>query len=669
MTVLRSACPLNCPDSCGFLVEYSVDKGLEVHGDKEHPLTKGFICSKAQAQAQRVFSAERLRFPLLKDQGVFRRITWDEAYTLLASKINETLKDVGSWGILHHYDYGHNGSLRELDRRFFQALGGVTEPRGSMCWGAGYRAQEIDFGSVYAGDWNQIVKAKLIILWGRDPAVTNLHMVPLLLEAKKAGATIVVINPIRVKSTDFAQEYIQVNPGSDGVLAMGIAHIILREGWLNWEFVRQHVHGLEGFALRAKEFDPEKVAKLTGVSLEEQKELAQKISHMEPVMILPGYGLQRYSGGGNTLRAIDALLALTGNIGKPGAGIHYAHQHHRGNLKKVTLDPSRYKSRTFPHPFLAEEIKKAEPPIQLAVVTRSNPLVQQPDSLLWREIWRKIPFKVTLDTTLSETARQSDLVLPVTTAFEDEDLIATSWSPILQLTRKIVEPQGEAKPEAIIFTELAQCIGIGEDFPYTPEQWLKFVLSPLKEYGITLEGLRQGPIRAPYIPEVAWSDLKFNTPSGKIELTSEIALVEYGDAVADPLLEGSRDNNLKLNQEFSKNRTNLDYPWHLITPHPHHALHSQFQDEEGFQLYIHPQLAEKYYLATGDRALVESEHGQLLARVSVSEDIHPQTVVIPEGGTVDGFGVNQLLVGKPSDYGESTPYYEARCQIRKWLVD
>lgn len=660
MTVQRSACPLNCPDSCGFEVRYTEEKGLQVRGDKEHLLTKGFICSKGQALAERVFSSERLRFPLLRDNGRFRRISWEEAYALFAQKLEETVKEVGSWGIFHHYDYGHNGALRGLDRRFFQALGGVTEPRGSMCWGAGYRAQEIDFGGVFSSDWADLRHAKLILLWGRDPAVTNVHLVPYLLEAKKAGASIVVINPVRVKSADLAQEYIQVHPGSDGTLAMGLAYIILREGWVDWEFIRESVHGLEEYALRVKEFTPEKVEQLTGVPVARQEELARGISHARPVSVLPGYGLQRYTGGGNTLRAIDALMAITGNIGRSGAGVHYAHQYHEGKLNSVFLDQSRYTSRTFPHPFLAEELGKANPPIHLAVVTRSNPLVQQPNSLLWREAWRKIPFKVTLDTILTETARNSDLILPVTTAFEDEDLVATSWSTMLQLTQKVVEPQGEAKSEPIIFTELARRIGLERDFQYTPEEWLEYVLSPVKHYGITLESLRQAPIRAPYIPEVAWSDLNFGTPSGKIELASERALAEYGDRVADPLLSVYKHSNAPEQHE---------YPWHLLTPHPHHSIHSQFHETEGFHLFIHPELAEKYYLSTGDYALVETEQGQLLARVSVSEDIHPQTVVLPEGGTVEGFGVNQLLGGKGSDFGESTPYYEAHCQLRKWLVD
>lgn len=660
MTIQRSACPLNCPDSCGFVVRYTEEKGLQVHGDKEHPLTKGFICSKGQALAERVFSSERLRFPLLRDNGRFRRISWEEANTLFAEKLEEAVKEVGAWGIFHHYDYGHNGALRGLDRRFFQALGGVTEPRGSMCWGAGYRAQEIDFGGVYSSDWADLCHAKLILLWGRDPAVTNVHLIPFLLEAKKAGAVIVVINPIRVKSADLAQDFIQVHPGSDGALAMGLAHIILREGWVDWEFIRESVQGLEEYVLRVKEFPPEKVEQLTGVPVARQEELARGISRSRPVSVLPGYGLQRYTGGGNTIRAIDALMAITGNIGRPGAGVHYAHQYHVGKLNPVFLDKSRYTSRTLPHPFLAEELGKANPPIHLAVVTRSNPLVQQPNSLLWREVWRKIPFKVTLDTTMTETARNSDLILPVTTAFEDEDLVATSWSTMLQLTQKVVEPQGEARSEPMIFTELARRMGLEEDFQYTSEEWLEYILSPVKHFGITLESLRQAPLRAPYIPEVAWSELNFGTPSGKIELASERALSEYGDRVADPLLSAYKKANTVLLQE---------YPWYLLTPHPHHSMHSQFHETEGFYLFIHPELAEKHYLSTGDFAFVETEHGQLLARVSVSEDIHPQTVVLPEGSTVDGFGVNQLLGEKGSDYGESTPYYEVHCQLRKWLVD
>jgi anaerobic selenocysteine-containing dehydrogenase len=295
----------------------------------------------------------------------------------------------------------------------------------------------------------------------------------------------------------------------------------------------------------------------------------------------------------------------------------------------------------------------------MAVVSRSNPLLQQPNSYLWKEVWSEIPFKVTLDLVMSETALQSDLVLPITTIFEEEDLIVSSWNPMLQVTEKIVEPQGEAKPELEIFGELAERLGIGNQFQLTPSEWIAEIISPLKDYGITLESLHQGPVRAPYIAQVAWEDLNFPTPSGKIELASDLALKEAGERVASPRVERDKENL----------SSTAEYPYYLLTPHPRQGIHSQFQEDGGFQMFIHPELAEKYYLFPGDQALVETPYGQLLARVYVSEDIHPQAVVIPEGSKSNGVGVNQLIKGLVSDLGQSTSYYETKCQIRKWLVD
>lgn len=656
MVVVRSACPLNCPDSCAFLVEPS-ETGLRLQGDRDNSVTRGFVCSKGQALAKRVFSPDRLRFPLLRQGDGWKRVTWEEAYALLTEKIKQTLESVGPWGIFHHYDYGHNGVLRALDRRFFQALGGVTEPRGSMCWGAGYRAQELDFGGVYTSAWEDIAEAQTVILWGRDPAVTNIHIIPHLLEAKKRGARIIVVNPNRVKSTDFAHDFLQVRPGTDAALALGLGHIILRERWLDFDFIQKHVQGFEEYAHRVKDYAPERVEAITGIKQSQLMELAQRIGRSRPVSFLLGYGLQRYVGGGNTVRAIDALAALTGNIGWPGAGVQYAHQYHQGQMNSVLLPPERYRARTFPHPLLAEELIKADPPIQIAVVTRSNPLVQQPNSLLWREVWRKIPFKVVMDTVMTETARQADLVLPVTTVFEEEDLIATSWSPLLQYASKVVETQGEALPEPVVFTTLAKRLGLETDFPYTPREWIEHVIAPLKDYGITLEKLVDGPVYAPYIPKVAWAEKNFKTPSGKIELSSKLAQEEMGEAVAAYL------PRAVIPEEVAA------FPWNLLTPHPVKVMHSQFQEDEGFVVFIHPGLAEKRNLLPGNWAIVETLYGQLVAQVVVSEDIHPETVVVPEGTTAEGFGVNQLTVGRLPDAGESTPYYDIRCQIRKWYVD
>lgn len=650
MVGVRSACPLNCPDSCAFWVERT-GEGLKVRGDQDNCITRGFICAKGRALAQQAVSPDRLHFPLLREGKGFKRISWDQAYARFAAEIRQTLSEVGPWGILHHYDYGHNGLLRALDRRFFQALGGVTEPRGSMCWGAGYRAQELDFGGVYASSWTDLAQAKTILLWGKDPALTHPHLIPFLLEAKEKGARLICINPTRVKSAEFADEYLQVRPGTDGALALGLAHVLLSERWLDLPFIRQYVHGFEDFAHRVGTYSPEKTAEITGIAPEVLRTLARRLGQERPVSILLGYGLQRYTNGGNTVRAIDALAAVSGNVGLPGAGVHYAHQYHRHRFNSLLLSAEGVRPRTFSHARLAEDILRADPPVRLAVVTRSNPLSQQPNSNLWREAWRSLRFRVVLDMVMTETARQADLILPIASIFEEEDIIATSWSPQIQLAQKVMDAPAEAKPESEIFTQLAKCLGLERYFPYAARKWLAYALEPFRGEGVTLERLEEGPLWAPYIPEVAWRDGLFLTPSGRIELSSETAARESGFGVADyvPL------------QSDAERR---EFPYLLLTPHSGKALHSQFQGEEGFKAYLHPETAAKHYLLPGEKVQVETSWGELVAVVQVSEGIHPETVVIPEGSSERGKGVNALIPGRLSDLGETTAYYDVRCTLR-----
>lgn len=711
---VRSACPLNCPDSCTLLVKYE-ENGLHVRGDMEKMGTKGFICPKGRALGGMVFSSDRLKYPLLKENGNWKKINWDQAYDILTEKIKETLEVAGSQAILHMFDNGHNGALRALDRRFFQALGGVTEPRGSMCWGAGFEAQLKDFGAVYSSQWEDLLNSKTIILWGRDPAVTNKHLIPILREAADQGTQIIVVNPLRVKSTVFAHDYVRVNPGTDGVLALGLSHIVLRERWLNFEFVKDYVNNFGPYAALVKEYPPERVQLITGVSVETQENLARRIAKQGPVMFYLGYGLQRYVNGGSTIRAIDALGAITGNIGKPGAGIFYSHQYHRENLNSLLLPPQSYEGRTVPHAHIPYALRQpnSEIPIKLAFVTRCNPLATQPDTESWRHLWHEIPFKVTLDIWMSHTAKLSDLILPVATIFEEEDLLATSWSYDIRYAQKVLEPQGQARPEFQIFTDLARRLGLEAYFPYEDaKEWLAYILEPLQKEKITLERLKQEAVKAPYIPNVAWKDKDFRTPSKKIELLDKSTFLSKDKETMDNYFEKinvktylnnshyySENNaendthniNENINakgQEIIKNKDSkkilylddykefknykeevMEYPYILLTPHPDLALNSQFQLEEGLSAYIHPDTAATHYILPGDKIIVESEVGQAVATAYISEDIHQMTIVLPEGSTEDLIGVNHLIIGKLSDIGESTCYYDTFCQIRKWHID
>jgi anaerobic selenocysteine-containing dehydrogenase len=700
MVTKRSVCPLNCPDCCSFLVEILGDR-IKVHGDMQTMGVSGFVCPKGRDLGDLVYSPDRLRYPLLKTEGDWQKISWDEAYQIITEKIEETVTKVGSQAILHLFDSGHNGRLRELDRRFFQALGGVTEPRGSMCWGAGIGAQKKDFGAVYSSDWEEMLHSKTIILWGRDPAVTNKHLIPLLRQAAERGTHIVVINPLRVKSTAFAQEYIKVNPGTDGILALGISYFVLRERWMDFDFVKDYALNFGSYAALIKEYPPERASAVTGVPVEIMESLAKRITHERPVMFYLGYGLQRYVNGGNTVRAIDALATISGNIGCQGGGVFYAHQYHRENLNSVLLPEDKCKTRTFPHATMAYELLKPEilPKINLAFVTRSNPLVTEPDSLKWRELWDTIPFKVVFERRMSQTAALSDLVLPIATIFEEEDLVATSWSTRLHYAPQILKPQGEVKSEPLIFTELAEKLGLKDYFPYTSTEWLEYIIEPLDKYGITLAELKKGPLEAPYIPKVAWEDKKFATPSGKIELVTKeeffggsagpveryfekLALASYLQHSAKEKSPARQDENhsaktqaqntakiiyLDNYKSASKNRESLttEYPYILMTPHPDMALHTQFQADEGFSAYLHPETASVHGIVNGDKIVVESETGELRVVAYISDNVHEQTVVIPEGTTDDKhLGVNCLIPGRLSGIGENTAYYDNFCRIR-----
>jgi len=662
MAEFRSVCPLNCFDLCSLIVHVDQEKITAVGGDPEHPVTRGFICPKGKALAERVYSPDRVITPLVKKSGGWKRISWKDAYELWAEKLNRAKAEYGSQAVLHHFDYGSNGLLRNLDRRFFNVFGGVTVPSGSLCWGSGIAAQLYDFGGYYSNSYGDLVNSRTIILWGRDPAVTNLHLLPFLKEAKQHGATIIVINPTRVKSADLADRYVSLKPGSDGALALGISYVILQERLLDLNFVQQYVHGFAEYAQVVKQFSPEKVSLLCGVPEEDIRELARRYAKQKPGAIIFGYGLQRYANGGQTVRAIDALAAITGNIGIPGGGANYAHQYNAGLFKDLTAPEAGLARREVPLPLMGRLVPQLDPPIKVAVVTRSNPVCQHPDTGTFIAAFRGIDFKVTIDFQLTDTAEESDLFLPCTTIFEEEDIVANSWNEYIGYAPKLIEPLGEAKPDPLIFSELAAVMGLNSFFGKTPSEWLEEALEPAREsHNLTLEKLRQGMVKTPLAREVAWAEREFLTPSGKIELFSQLAAEETGSGTtgySDPRESGSA--------------TLADYPLNLLTPHPARALHSQFQsDEDNYpHLEIQRDTAAANNLKHGDLVIVESLRGQLLCRVEINERLRKDTVQLIEGKWIkSGGGVNFLTPAFMPDMGAGVPYYDCRCQVRKFLPD
>ncbi|MDA8235733.1 MAG: molybdopterin-dependent oxidoreductase [Clostridia bacterium] len=665
---VNSACPLDCPDRCSFVVEVENQQVTKVTGSKSHPLTGGFVCSKAKHQVARQNSPDRVTKPLIKRNGAWQPTDWETAYSLIKEKLTGILENHGPKAILHFSGGGSEGLLQSFDQRFFNVLGGPTRPSGCVCWGSGLRAQEYDFGAVYFHSWSDLVNARTIILWGRDPMVTNLHIVPFIKEAKAKGAKVVVINPLEVESVQLADYHVAPRPGTDGALAMAMAHVLLAERELDMDFISDHVYGFEEFVKRAKDCSPQWAQEITGVPAERIRELALLYGKNKPGAILLGYGLQRYSNGGQTIRAIDALAALTGNIGVPGGGVNYGHRYWKMVINSLAGQEFVTETRTIPFAKMASGIAAAQdPPIKAIFVSKFNPITQLPDSNLLKQAFRGVEFKVVLDFFLNDSAEEADLFLPVATSFEQSDIILNSWNEYGLYAEQAIPPRGEAKTELEIFSRLAGEFGLQDKFgTYSREEWLQLAIEPLRELGINLETFKGGPVRCPIFEQVAWEDRKFATPSGKYELFSAGAAEETGDP-----LPGYGALGPLGDEELAR-----EYPLQLMTPHPKFSLHSSFftpdlQDLPNHPiLRLHPDEGKGRYLAKGDRAIVETSVGEMMAVVELTAGVRPGMAVILEGSWIkDGGGVNRLISQVEADMGGGTAYYDCRCQVRKYNID
>ncbi|GAW93729.1 molybdopterin-containing oxidoreductase family protein [Calderihabitans maritimus] len=667
MPVYRSVCPLDCFDNCIWQVHVEDGKVVKIAGDPDFSPTKGFVCSKARKQIDRLYSPDRLLHPLRSVDGRWQKISWEQAYEIIADKLTSIIEKYGSQAILHHSGSGSNGILKTLDRRFFNALGGATVPAGSPCWGSGLAATEYDFGACMAHTWEDHTRAKTIILWGRDPFTTNPHLVPYLKEAQKNGAQITVINPIRVPTSELADRYVSLRPGTDGALALGMAHCILRERWLDWEFVRNHVEGFAEYARMVKNFPPEKVAKITGVSEETIVELAREYAIRKPSCIILGYGMQRYTNGGQTVRAINSLAAITGNIGVPGGGVNYAFLKAKQDLlKPIDGRELARKTRTVPFPTWGSSVLSTDdPPIKCIFVTRSNPVTQLPNTAKVVEAFKRTEFVVVIDFFLNDTADLADLVLPCTTVFEEEDIIYNSMNYHLAYAPQLVKPLGEAKSDPDIFMELAEYMGLQKFFNRSKAEWLREALEKAVEYGVTLERLKKEPVRNPLVRDVAWEDKKFLTPSGKFELYSERAAKDGLPPL--PVYREPKENVADVQGATS------EYPLQLITPHPAGRMHSQFLNLQSMEeaeslpsVEIHPETARQRYIRHGEEVIVESRHGQIRALAKISSAVRQDTVKIEQGWWIkEGGGVNFLTPEAVPDMGLGVPYYDCGCEIRK----
>lgn len=638
------------------------------------------VCLKGLSYIERVSHPDRLLHPLRRTPGGgFERISWEAALDRITAELVTARNSHGPRSVFFYEASGTKGLMNRVATDFWRLFGGCTTTYGDLCWPAGLEATRLTLGdNAHNAPWD-LANARLIIFWGKNPAETNIHQMRFVEQAVDRGARVVVIDPRRTQSAEGADLLVQIRPGTDGALALGIAHLLIERSAIDRAFIDSHVHGFAEFAEMVRDYPPDRVAGITDVPQEVIGRLASMIGAVAPLTICAGYGMQRYTNSGQTMRALIALLALTGNIGKRGAGWVYANlQSHIFDAVKDPLalypptddaDPMRVSVSTARlGPAMLEQ---RDPPLKVAWVERGNPVTQNPQTGAVLEAFRALDFRVVVDQFLTDTAGEADIVLPAKTMFEQTDVINAYWHPYIQIKDKMIEPPGEVRPESEIYRELAGRLGVPESaidraFPAPTDEgveaWLEERLAPFPE--LTLERLREGPILAPGSREVAWSDFVFPTPSGKIELVSAEAGTRWG---SDPL------PVFFEHEERPAHGDAKAYPLQILTPNTKNRIHSQFGNLPSIRaldpkpfVQLSPPDADARGVDDGDRVRVFNARGSVEIEAAIDFSLRPGCVVVHNGWWLsEGGGINRLSAARETDMGHGAAFHDNAVEVER----
>jgi len=683
MPVFTTACPRNCYSTCSMRVHVEDGKLRRIEPHPDNRATPEGVCLKGLSYVERVVSPDRLLYPLRRkrDGGGFERIPWDAALDEIAERLGRIRAESGPQAVLYYSASGTKGLLNRVGAAFWRLYGGCTTTYGDLCWPAGLEATRLTLGdNKHSAPWD-LANAKLVVMWGRNAAETNIHQMPFVEQALAAGGRLVVIDPRRTQTAERADLLVRPRPGTDGALALAVAHELVARDWTDRAFVARHVLGYDEFVQRVAACAPEWAADIAEVPAEQIRQLAEWIGTGGPVAICPGFGMQRYTNSGQTMRAMLALLAITGNIGRPGAGWVYANL--QSHIFDSVKDPVAFFPPETPDGVMRVSISTArlgrdmlaqrDPPLRMAWVERGNPIPQNPETNTVIEAFRRLEFRVVIDQFLTDTAREADLVLPAKTMFEQSDVIGAYWHPYLQLKQKVLEPPGEVKPESEVYWLLAHRLGIEEGairaaIPEPSdagvEAYLRRRLAPFD--GLTLERLCDGPQLPPGHQEVAFADFVFPTPSGRIELRSAEAASRWG---SDPL-------PAYVEPEESARRDTPEarrYPLYFMTPNTKNRIHSQFNNlamiravSPGPFVTIHPQDAASRSITDGDMVRIFNDRGSLEVPAQLDAGIRAGCVAVTNGWWLtDGAAVNVCSLGRETDMGYGAAFHDTLVDVRR----
>lgn len=637
-----TTCTRDCPNSCGLVATVKDGRLVKLQGDPNHPLTRGMACHKTTRYIQRVYSPERITHPMRKVHGRWQRASWDEVLDLVADKLKTVIQESGPEAILYYQGYGERTALKLLNKYFFNLLGGVTTLRGSLCGGAGQGAQNLDLGNRISHDPLDHYNSRSMILWARNPVSTNISLVKIVRHIRKQGGSVILIDPARTRSADIVDHHIKPRPGRDGYLAMAAAKLILQVGAEDKDFLENRSTGFEQYKEILNRFTVGELCALAGVGEEDARLVANVLMHQKPTSILLGWGLHRHEYAHLVIRPIDALGAISGNIGVPGGGVSQGFEEY-GPYDQYywgdSLNPGR---RTFFVGKVGEEILNAsDPHIRVIYTTAANPICMAPNSTRISEAFNKAELVVYSGHFLDDTAEHADIFLPATTFLEENDIVASYGHNYVGPVNKAIQPVGETRSEFAMFQDLAARFPFKDEYQKSLDQWLNILCVPIFAQGADLETLRKGAFRLNE-PMVPYEDGIFPTPSGKFQFLTEF----------DP---------------SQLHKATKAYPYTLLTIAPHDYICSERTFAEHASLptvMLNTEEATCRGIRDGQEVVVKSPSGQVRARLKTDETMRRDVLVGERGGwNKAGHGFNLLTRDLSSVVGEGTPFYETRVSV------
>ena len=468
-STVQTACPLDCPDSCSLQITVEKGRIVKIDGGDASPTTRDFICAKVRKFADRVYGEDRLLHPAIrkgpKGQGVFTRVSWDEALDHIAARMIDIRDRWGAEAILPYSYGGSNGLLTQdtNDATLFRAFGTSRLAR-TVCAAPTGAANQALYGKMAGVTYQDYVHARLIILWGVNPAASGIHLVPFVKEAREAGAQLIVIDPRSTTLARQADVHVAPQPGTDLPLALAIHNYLFEHGLADTSFLAEHTHGAEQLRARAAEWTLARAADVAGVEPSLLERVAELYANTSPALVRCGWGLERNRNGGNAAAAILALPAVGGKFGVRGGGFSMSNSTAWGIKAAMWADTPEPPTRLVNMNHLGRTLLDVtDPPVQMLFVYNCNPLVTVPDqNRVLRGLERDDLFTVVYEQVFTDTCRYADVLLPATTFLENYD-IAKGYGPIsLQLVRPVIEPVGEARANPEVFSDLASRLGLTE---------------------------------------------------------------------------------------------------------------------------------------------------------------------------------------------------------------